>query len=244
MDNHYSGIIAGYAVATAVVWLLYFLARPVVAGSAALSFQRPWLEIGLVLVAAALTIGVGQLYVRHMLLPDEGVALRSANQALIFAPLLLLVFVRAPGAAGGGMPFGSAILGLLVGIIVAVGATLLYALVRGFAPQDVSASVLQIDNIPHAAQVLFEDIAIAALLLRLGAAISTKWAVVLVAALFAAGHIPAMIANGAQLTELSSLLLDTGIGVIVAGAVLTTRSIWWLWPLHTAMDLTQFYTPS
>ena len=240
MDGHYAGILAGYAAATAFIWLLWFVARPLVATATTLSYTKPWIEIGLVLLAAAATIGVGQLYVRHMLLPENGVALEALNQLIIFAPLVLIAFLRPRGGRGAGLSLDTSAAGLPIGIAAAVGATLLYAQVRGFASGEVFHSLLAIDNIPHVAQVLFEDIAIAALLLRLRAAIGFMKAVVLVAALFAAGHIPAMLANGADVQELTSLVLDTGIGVLVVSAVLATRSIWWLWPLHTAMDLTQF----
>lgn len=244
MHGHYIGIIAGYAAATALVWLLWLAARTVIAAPERVAFQRPWLEVGLVVVAAAMTIGVGQAYMRGLLLADEGVALRTANQALIFAPLLLLLLIRQPGPRGAGLPFGRPMLGLLIGLGLAGGAVALYAIVRGFDMSAVFASVIDADNIPHAAQVLFEDIAVAALLLRMGAAIGGRWSIGVVAALFAAAHIPAMLANGVAANEFAALLLDTGVGVMLLGGVLATRSIWWLWPLHTAMDLTQFYEPA
>jgi hypothetical protein len=243
VDEHYSGIIAAYGTATACVWSLWFLARPIIAGTEAIDFRRPWIEVGLVILAAALTIGVGQLFSHGLLLPDNGIALRTANQALIFAPLLLLVLARAPGPRGAGLPLDRSIAGLGVGLLLAACAIVVYAFVRGFSAQAVLASVLSADNIPHAAQVLFEDLAIAAILLRMRGAVGGAISIGLVAALFAAGHVPAMLANGATATELTTLFLDAGIGVFVFGAVLMTRSVWWFWPLHTAMDLTQFYRP-
>jgi hypothetical protein len=91
---------------------------------------------------------------------------------------------------------------------------------------------------------LFEDITVAALMLRMRGAVGVLAAIALVAALFASGHIPAMLANGATPGQLMTLFLDAGIGVLVLGAIMTTRSIWWFWPIHTAMDLTQFFTAS
>lgn len=241
MDAHYFGLIAGYAAATAVLWALWFVARPLVAAPGPLRFERPWLEVGLVILAVLATIAVGQAYLRDMLLTDEGPVLQSANQALIFAPILIAVALRPHRIAGGGLPLGMSTVGLPIGLVLAAGALAIYALTRG---EDIGAlfhSVVRIDNAPHAAQVLFEDIAIAALLLRLNSALGARWAVVLVAGLFAAAHIPAMLTGGAELIELGTLVLDTLLGVMVMGAIIATRSIWWLWPVHLAMDLTQFY---
>jgi hypothetical protein len=243
MDPHYVGVASGYGAATLALWLLVVVAKSIVAAPEPVAFQRPWLESGIVIAAAVATIGIGQLYLRDMLLPDNGVAFRTLNQAAIFAPILLAVFSLPARMRGAGLPLAAPMAGLGVGVALAAGAVVVYALAREFSPGDVVTDIVAIDNIPHAAQVLFEDIAIAALLLRLRSAVGPAWSIVLAAALFAVGHIPAMLASGATLAEMTSLLFDTAIGIMVVGAILRTRSIWWFWPLHTALDLTQFYAP-
>ena len=80
----------------------------------------------------------------------------------------------------------------------------------------------------------------AILLVRLAAAIGTRPAVVAAASLFAAGHIPSMLARGASLTELAALVRDVTLGLVVLGTVLRSRDILWFWPVHVTMDLTQF----
>ena len=90
-------------------------------------------------------------------------------------------------------------------------------------------------------QVLLEDMAIAILFIRFRAAIGGKAAVVLVAALFAAGHIPALLSGGAPLSELMSLFLDTGIAIAVLAVVQRSSDVLWFWCVHFAMDMMQFY---
>jgi len=115
------------------------------------------------------------------------------------------------------------------------------AATRGIAAwPEMGLQIANFGNISIAVQVLLEDILIAALAARLVAATKVWIAIVVAAALFAAAHIPAMLAEGAGLSQLSTLLLDTGLGVLVIGAIITSRNVWWFWPIHAVMDLTQF----
>jgi hypothetical protein len=52
-----------------------------------------------------------------------------------------------------------------------------------------------------------------------------------------------MLAEGATLTGLWTLVLDTGLGVLVIGAIIVSRNVWWFIPVHSVMDLTQFLQP-
>ena len=91
-----------------------------------------------------------------------------------------------------------------------------------------------------AVQVFLEDVTIAILMVRLGAAMTNKWAVIAVAALFAGGHIPSIVSEGASSAELIGLLRDFAIGVVVIGSAVRGADILWLWPVHYALDMTQF----
>jgi hypothetical protein len=67
------------------------------------------------------------------------------------------------------------------------------------------------------------------------------WAtILLVAILFAAGHIPVMVVTGASLWELARLALDAGLGVVVLFIAQRSADVWWLWCVHFAMDMMQF----
>ena len=96
------------------------------------------------------------------------------------------------------------------------------------------------ENLGFATQVFLEDLIIAMLVVRIGAAIGAPATVTLVACLFAAGHIPTMWANGVSFAEFGSLIFDAALGTMIIGVALRSRDIWWLWCVHYAMDMSQF----
>jgi hypothetical protein len=49
-----------------------------------------------------------------------------------------------------------------------------------------------------------------------------------------------MLAQGASLSEFTSLLRDFGLGVLVIGTAWRGADVAWLWPVHHALDMTQF----
>jgi len=91
-----------------------------------------------------------------------------------------------------------------------------------------------------AVQVLLEDLAIAVIFVRLAAAMSPRWAILLVAALFAAGPLPTLIATGASAREMVGLFREFGLGLLVIGTLWRGADIAWFWPVHFALDMTQF----
>jgi hypothetical protein len=90
-----------------------------------------------------------------------------------------------------------------------------------------------------AVQVLLEDLAIAILFVR-AAAVGPRAVILGVAALFAAGHVPALLARGEPGTEFVGLLRDFDLGVLVVGTAWRGADIAWVWPVHYTMDMTQF----
>ena len=74
------------------------------------------------------------------------------------------------------------------------------------------------------------------------AALRRPWLVAaIVAALFAAGHVPGMLASGAGVAELIPLILDAALGVGILLVLNRSADIWWFWCVHFAMDMTQFF---
>jgi hypothetical protein len=244
MGPDYLGLLAGYVAAAGVFWVL-FLAAPGIIQAQAAQFQRPWLELLALAIGIAGVLGVGQLFVAKMLLPDEGVLFESLNQILIFAPALVVLAFFQPFTMKNFLPLDRAVSGLGLGLVLALLAfTAFIAASRGMgAWADAAAQTLRFENVPIVVQVALEDILIAALAARLTAATNVWVAIGVTAALFAVGHIPAMLAEGASLTDLWTLMLDTGLGVMVIGAIIVARNVWWFIPVHSVMDLTQFLTP-
>ncbi len=209
-------------------------------------FPRPWAECGWALLGAVGVVVVGQWYNQGWLIPHGGPLepiLDAGNQILIFAPLLAVPVLRR-------QTWGSVLIvrerlwaRLFVGVGLALLAILVFTSVRANGGDwlAVAGRTYAYHNVGLAVQVLLEDIAIAILLVRLAAAVPVALAVLLVASLFAAGHIPTMLAQGASLAELESLALDFGFGVGVAGFLWRSADVAWLWCVHFAMDMMQYY---
>jgi len=235
----------GYAVALAGWFLVARLVRWLWPARTEATFDRPWLEFGIAVVGGLAVLGVGQLWSAGFRVPDTGPLgpLGGAvNQLLIFAPLVLVPVYRRQSwrtawLAGRHMGFR-----IGVGVALAGLALTAYAAVRADAgvPWEIAARLLSFENLDEAVQVLLEDIIIAIVFVRLAAAIGGRAAVGVVAALFAAGHIPAMLSTGASPEELLLLLRDVALGVAVISVLRRSHDILWFWPIHFTLDMLQF----
>jgi len=243
MLTHDAALFPAYATALLGWWLLD-RRTTLWRGVPAATFQRPWAEFAYALLASVAIVGVGQMWQRGWLLPEDGGPLRSAlNQVLIFSPVFLLLALRRQGPATAWVRTERAWARLLAGAVLAAAAVAVYTLVRAGA-DPAPAVLLRIPRWHHfdeAVQVLCEDVVVAVLLARLVAAVRRPWiAVSLVAVLFAAGHIPALLAGGAAPAELLGLSRDVALGIGVLSAVVRARDVLWFFPVHLALDLLQF----
>ena len=199
------------------------------------------------MLAVLLVIGVGQLWSQGWLLPEDG-ALRllaaSVNQLLIFSPMGLLLLWRRQRLSTAWLPLDRVPVRVGLGVVLATLAIVAFHFVRG--ADDVGligrwAATWSPRGVDKLVQVFLEDAAIAILLCRLGSALRRPTlAVVAVGVLFAAAHIPAMLSKGAEASEFARLVLDAGLAVVVLGTLQRSRDIWWFFPVHFAMDMTQF----
>jgi hypothetical protein len=191
-------------------------------------------------------IAVGQLYVRHWLFPTEGPLaplIEAGNQLLIFSPILAVPLLRRHELRTAWLPADHIGARLLVGLALAALAILAFTSVRQGSDNWVVVypRVYQPKNVGFAVEVLGEDLAIAILFVRFQAAIGLWRTIILVASLFAAAHIPSMVARGTSLGELAGLVLDAGLGAVVLFIAQRSADVWWLWCVHFAMDMMQFY---
>jgi hypothetical protein len=251
MGSHYAGLIGGYAAAVAGWWLLsrlmvrFHLSPASWNGSTAYTLEHPWREISYALIGVVGVLLVGQMWSHGWKLPATGTLaplIESVNQFLIFLPILLVPLIRRHGARTLLLPSGKVGWRLLAGLILAFAAIGGYTLIRSGSGGlfETVSRVVQFQNLDEAVQVLMEDLAIGIFLYRLAAALGARRAVVGVAALFALGHIPALISGGATAGELSGLIFDFALGVAVVGVILRSGDILWFWPVHVVMDLMQF----
>ncbi len=208
-------------------------------------FSHPWLEVGLAFAAVIGVLLLGQLWSHGIRLPISGSwkpVTESVNQLLIFSPIILLPIIRKQGLESAWIQPERLWLRLGIGVTLALVALLLYSKLEAGAESflDTIKAVFHFKNTHIAVQVLMEDIAIAILFVRLAAVLQPHWAILLVAALFAAGHLPALIAGSASSQEMLGLIRDFALGALVIGTLWRGADIAWFWPVHFALDMTQF----
>ena len=245
MTSYSVALAVSYAIAMAA-WALLVRAVPHLWPRVQLSFERPWREVGWAVLAVVAVVLLGQLYVAGIRL--RGTAgwrplTETINQLVIFSPILALPRLRRHEYTTAWIRRDRIWLRLTIGILLSLGAVACFTALHGSVAWW--AAVVRIyrpSSLHIAAQVLFEDIAIAVLVVRLAAALGTVGAVVLAAVLFAAGHIPTLIANGATPTELLGLVRDAVLGAAVIGVAIRAADLWVLWPIHFALDMMQFVT--
>jgi hypothetical protein len=209
-------------------------------------FASPWREVGWSLVAVAAVIGVGLLYSKGWLLPATSrhrPALDAVNQLLIYSPVALLLVLRRQGLETAWLPNRRVVSRVGIGLALAVLALLLYALVRtGLqAWPDLVTHTYQPRHISYLVQVLLEDVSIAVLFVRCRAALGLLPTLLVVASLFAAAHVPGLLASGAGVRDFVALSGDVGVGVLALAVLQRSQDVWWFWMVHFALDMTQFY---
>ncbi|MCP3914706.1 MAG: hypothetical protein GY711_04000 [bacterium] len=245
--SHHSALFGGYAVAMAGWilarrWLprLWPTREPV-------AFARPWREFGWSVIACVAVLCVGQLYQRGRLLSTEGAwgpGFDTLNQILLYSPMLLLLGFRRHSLESAWLPLRQVPLRLVVGFALALLALAAFAGVRGTlgAWPDLTAFTYRPSHLRFAVHILLEDLTIAILFVRLAAATRHPLLVpVVIAFLFAAGHVPGALADGANLVDLLPLMLDVCLGAGVLLIVSRSADIWWFWCVHFALDMTQFW---
>lgn len=244
-QEHYPPLVVSYVVALGG-WLLASRLFPKVwPGGPEERIAKPWREFGIALLGAIGIVAMGQLWTRGIRLPTRGALgpiLASINQLLIFAPILLVVIIRRQPWTSAWLPRTHIVTRLLVGVVLAILAVTVYSLLRKGAdtPWSLIGRMCRYEHIDNMVQVFLEDLTIAILFVRLAAAIGRRWATVIVACLFAAGHIPVMISHGVTWFEAAGLLGDTVLGIAVILVLQRSRDVVWFWCIHYCLDMTQF----
>ena len=247
--SHYHALLIGYTVAMSG-WLAIARIFPNLwPRQNAQSFPHPWREVAWALLAMFAVLAIGQLYIRGWLLTASGTLkplIDGINQILIFSPLFLLLLFRRQSLKTAWLPKDRIWVRLLIGLAIALIAILAFSLALTGSDSWIAIlpRVYHAKNISHLIQVLLEDIAIAILFVRFRSALGLRVTIVLVAVLFAAGHIPALLAGGATFGEMSSLLLDAALGAGILTVLQRSADVWWFWCVHFAMDMMQFQAVS
>jgi Type II CAAX prenyl endopeptidase Rce1-like len=244
-EDHYMPLVLAYLVGLGGWLLANRLFANIWPKGSDESFERPWKELGIAFLGTVGIIGMGQLWTNGIRLPEQGSVgpvLASVNQILIFAPILLVVVVRHQAWTSAWLPREHIPERLLAGLLLSVLSVCAYSVLRrnADAPWVILGRIWRYDHLDEIVQVFLEDLTIAILFVRLASAIGKRWAVMVVALLFALGHIPAMLSQGATGPELLGLLRDAGLGIAVILVVQRSRDVVWFCFIHFCLDLTQF----
>ncbi len=244
-EEHYPPLVAGYLVALCGWLVVHRLLPQVWPQGPVVDFRRPWREFAIALVGGLGILAMGQLWSAGIRLPEHGFfgpIAGAINQGLIFLPILLVVILRRQPWTTAWLSSERFAMRLLVGLVLAFLSLTAYSLLRTGTdpPWVLMTRIWQYEHIDKMAQVFLEDVTIAILFVRLAAAIGSRSATVIVACLFAAGHIPAMLSAGATGIELLGLIRDAGLGVGVILVLQRARDVLWFWCVHYCLDMTQF----
>lgn len=242
--QHYYTLYPAYGIAL-LGWTLLAPRLAIEPGEELLPFEKPWKEFLLSLTAIVLCLGIGQLYIKGLLFPrdnDFRFLLESLNHLLIFAPFPLLLLIRKQAFISAWIPARDLGKSIGLGLFLAILAIFLFLLLKGKIAQflPVLTDVYHYKNLPLLVQVFLEDLAIAICFIRFQALIGERWAMIIVASLFALGHIPAMLSEGFTAANALGLLLDAMLVVSVLLVLRRWRNILWFWMIHYAMDMMQF----
>jgi hypothetical protein len=244
--SHYAALLFSYAVVLLAMSGIARRAPRLWPAPEAAGFAHPWRELAWALAAVAAVLVIGMLYARGWLLPATSKrrpALDAVNQVVIYAPLLLLLAWRRHGLETAWLPRRGVLARVGIGLGLAWLALFAYALVRpgpGAWPRLI-AEVYAPSHVSYLVQVLLEDVSIAILFVRLRGAVGQRWTLVLVAVLFAAAHVPGMLAGGTDASSLLRLSGDVVLGVLALTLLQRVRDVWWFWMIHFALDMTQFF---
>ncbi|MEB3347771.1 CPBP family glutamic-type intramembrane protease [Aquimarina gracilis] len=246
MTTHYASLMIAYS-AAALLWLLFnrFFGNRLWNKPVDYQPEKPYIDFIFASIAILAILGIGQLYINGMLLPNKNKLpiIDAINQAFIFSPTLILVFLRKDSLDSIWLPKANIIIRIGIGLCIAMISLIIYWIVRENATPlgKMMLNIYNPKNISELTQVFMEDITIAMIFVRLSKWIGSSWTIGIVAILFAAGHIPSMIADGYSLAELGSLILDTAIGVVILSVISRSKDVWWFFLVHFTLDMTQYF---
>ncbi len=249
--DYYQILAISYFSVFGLWWALYSKSLKFLYPAGQHKIQRPWVQTGLVLLAAVLVIAIGWLYSKGFLVPEYrlgSVRLSEClNQMIIFSPIPLMIMLSRQTFHSAWLPWRYAgprlALGLALGLIAIF---IFYALSSARHIDDILLDVFHLQNAHLAVQIFLEDLAIALLLSRLSSALSAKsfvLAILAVAVLFSVGHIPASLESGVPVSQIFvRSTFDAGLTFAAGFTLYKSKDFLWLFPIHYSMDMMQFYS--
>ncbi len=248
---YYVILYCSYTFALVLAAIVYLILGPSLYHSSVSGIdQKPWRSVFYLLVAGAGTLIAGRLYSAGFFLPEFRVGAfrltECINQILIYSPFLIYMVLDRVSWTHAWLPPYRLVYRICIGLCISVSAIWIFTwLGHQRSTTAVFADVFHVKNIHHAVQVFLEDLLISLLLSKLSAALGNRMfllSAVSVSMLFAFGHLPAQLQQGATLSAaLMSALADSLLATGLCFSLYCSKDFAWFWPIHFAMDMMQFY---
>jgi|GEM_PF-1797028 len=239
--TQYLGIITAYGAVAVLAWLAVLLYPRLIPAAENHVVDHRWREAGFLVLAVAISIGLGMLHGDGLLIPGDNPLIVAANQLLVFIPILAFVATRKSRAALL-IPQKNILRSLAIGLALAV-----FALIAYFSStagwDDVPLIVSGLfsgEGVRIAVFNLLRCLTIAAVLALVSSGWSTRTVLVLAGLAIAATQIPSLLADGFSAEWLGVLVTHVVLVVGLISAINATRNIVWFWPVLTALNLLQF----
>ena len=206
--------------------------------------SRPWLDLGVALLAAAAVLALGQAYNAGWLLPSgEGIASYvsfNVNTLLIFSPLFAVMLLRRQGPDSVYLSARALPQKLAAGAALALVGLAVFLGLRGEldrAPAVLAGTVAP-RSLEHAIPVFLEGVAVAFLFVRLRWALGAPAALLVPCLLFAAAHVHGDIEQGRPAAGVVAFFaLNTLLPCAIFAVVARSRDVVWIGVVHYVLDV-------
>ncbi|WP_462252643.1 CPBP family glutamic-type intramembrane protease [Ekhidna sp.] len=209
------------------------------------SSKKPWLDLGLGLLAAVMILLIGQVYSAGYLIPNsKNEILRyltwPLNNIIIFSPIAITLFVRAHSSNTVFLSTKQLGYKLLFGLISSLVGVFIFLVLRGELNRmnEIMTHAIDPSTLTNFPAIFFENVAVAFLFVRLKWVAGIKWAIAIPAILFAFAHVPGSIAEGDPIGHIITFFLLTGsLTTVILYTAYRSRDIFWLGIVHYLMDV-------
>lgn len=237
--------IASAYVAVCIVWLIVrALAKTRWKDEPNVESDHPWLDFGMIFVAAAGIFGLGAAYRNDLLIPmipEPWSNLSTAiNLCLPFVPIFLILLVRRQSLSTIWISGDSLHWKIAVGVISALAGLLVFLGLRGEFHRFpvVLLGLCHVNSWIHAPAVFLEAVAVAFVFIRLRWIAHASLALLIPCMLFAAAHVPSGIASGRPSLEITAFFFfNTLLSAFIFSIVMKARDVVWIAIPHFVLDI-------
>jgi hypothetical protein len=229
-----------------VGWLALVRLRPALwPAPVQLESKRPYLDLGLSILAVIFILLLGQAFRAGFLLPTKGQGLARhlawiIDNLIIYSPIFLTLALRRQRLGTIFLSGEGIHKKLAIGIVLGIFSMALFLALRGEVTRmpAILSRVLELKRIVDFVPIFLEGVALAFLFVRLRWALGLWIALLLPALLFAFAHIPNHVASGLSALEIIVfVLMDSTLVAVILYVVQRSRDIIWLGVVHYLMDL-------